>query len=362
MLALLFLAGLALLLLGAEMLVRGASRLALALGLTPLVVGLTVVAIGTSTPELAISVGGALAGTPDIALGNVVGSNIANVLLILGLVALITPLVVQRQLIWLDVPIMIAVSLLTLLLAWDGRITRAEGALLMAGAAAYIGFLLWLARRRPEAAPDAEELDLAPAGAPRVPRQLLLIALGLALLVIGARLLVRAAVELAAALGLSELVIGLTVVAVGTSLPEIATSVVAGLRGKRDLAVGNIVGSNIFNLLLVLGATALASPSGVAVSPAAQRFDLPAMVAVAIACLPIFFTGHRIARWEGALFLAYYAAYVAYLLLQAGQHAALADYRLVMLYGVIPLTAVTLLVLALDAWRAQRAAPAPREP
>lgn len=347
LLALLFLAGLALLLLGAEALVRGASRLALALGMPPLVVGLTVVAIGTSTPELAISVGGALAGTPDIALGNVVGSNIANVLLVLGFVALVTPLVVQRQLVRLDVPVMISVSLLTLLLAWNGRITRVEGVLLLAGAAAYIGFLLWLARRRPEAAPDAEELDLDPAAAPpRVPRQLLLIALGLALLVVGARLLVAAAVELAAALGLSELVIGLTVVAVGTSLPEIATSVVAGLRGKRDLAVGNIVGSNIFNLLLVLGATALASPSGVAVSPAAQRFDLPAMVAVAIACLPIFFTGHRIARWEGALFLAYYVAYVAYLLLQAGQHAALADYRLVMLYGVIPLTAVTLLVLA----------------
>ena len=175
---------------------------------------------------------------------------------------------------------------------------------------------------------------------------------GVAMLVGGARLLVAAATQTAEAMGLSELIIGLTVVAVGTSLPEIATSILAAVRGERDLAVGNIVGSNIFNLLLVLGGTAVLAPAGIAVAPAAISFDLPVMTAVAVACLPIFFTGHRIARWEGALFLGYYVAYTAYLLLAAAQHEALADFRLVMRTVVMPLTVVTLATLA---WRSYRA-------
>ncbi len=351
-----FTAGLALLLLGAELLVRGASRLAIGLGLAPILVGLTVVSIGTSAPELAISIGGALAGTPDIALGNVVGSNIANVLLILGLVAVVTSLVVHRQLVWLDVPLMIAASLLVTGMALDGRISRPEGGLLMAGAAAYIGLLVWMAQRKPQQVPEDPALAQLPA--PRVPRQLLLMAAGLAMLVFGARWLVQAATATAAALGLSELVIGLTVVAIGTSLPEIATSVMAAVRGQRDLAVGNIVGSNIFNLLLVLGGTALVASDGVAVAPAALRFDLPVMTAVAVACLPIFFTGHSIQRWEGALFLAYYAAYTAYLLMAAANHDALDDFRLAMQFVVLPLTTLTLVVVA---WRQLRRRTHPNE-
>ncbi len=351
-LLLLFVAGLVLLLLGAELLVRGASRLALALGLAPIIVGLTVVAIGTSAPELAVSVGGALSGTPDLALGNVVGSNIANVLLILGLVALIVPLVVHRQLVWLDVPLMIAASLLCFGMALDGRIARWEGGVLLACAIAYIVFLIRMARRHPEQVPtdpalsDAESAESAPKVG--VGRQCLLMAAGLTMLIVGARLLVDAATQTASALGLSDLVIGLTVVAVGTSLPEIATSILSAIRGQRDLAVGNIVGSNIFNLLLVLGATAMIASDGVPVSPAAMRFDLPVMTAVAVACLPIFFNGHRIARWEGALFLGYYIAYVAYLLLAAADHAALEDFRLAMQTVVMPLTVLT---LAIVTWR-----------
>lgn len=350
---LLFAAGLALLLLGADWLVRGASRLALALGLAPVIVGLTVVSIGTSAPELAISLGGALSGTPDLALGNIVGSNIANVLLILGLVALVAPLVVHRQLVWLDVPIMIVASLLCFGMALDGRIARWEGGVLVACALAYIVFLVQLARRHPEQAPDDPALAPSPtAPARKASRQVALMVAGLALLVGGARLLVDAATQMATAFGLSDLVIGLTVVAVGTSLPEIATSILSALRGQRDLAVGNIVGSNIFNLLLVLGATALVAGDGIAVGSAALRFDLPVMTVVAFACLPIFLTGHRIARWEGALFLGYYIAYTAYLLMAASRHAALADFRLVMLGAVVPLTGVTLLVVA---WRSLRA-------
>jgi cation:H+ antiporter len=364
LLTLTFLGGLALLLLGAELLVRGASKLAIALGMAPIIVGLTVVSIGTSAPELAISVGGALAGTPDLALGNVVGSNIANVLLILGLVALVTPLVVHRQLVWLDVPLMIGASVLVFAMAYDGSIARWEGGTLLAGAVAYIAFLVWTARRHPEQVPEDPQLaagDPGEATPPRTARQLLLVLAGLVMLVAGARLLVQAATAIGSALGLSDLVIGLTVVAIGTSLPEIATSVLAAVRGQRDLAVGNIVGSNIFNLLLVLGATALVAGDGIPVPVSALRFDLPVMTAVAVACLPIFFTGHCIRRWEGALFLAYYIAYTAYLLMAAAQHDALDDFRLAMRGVVIPLTIVTLSVVTFRYMRLRLAPDAAEE-
>ncbi|TDK22702.1 calcium/sodium antiporter [Luteimonas aestuarii] len=357
MLALLFAAGLVLLLVGAEALVRGASRLALALGLAPIIVGLTVVSIGTSAPELAISIDGALSGSPDLALGNIVGSNIANVLLVLGVVALITPLVVQRQLVWLDVPIMIGASVLCFVMALDGHIARWEGGVLLAGAVAYTVFLIRLALRTPEQVPERPEVRDGNGVAAKkagVVRQVLLMAVGLALLVGGARLLVQAATGMATALGLSELIIGLTVVAVGTSLPEIATSILAAIRGERDLAVGNIVGSNIFNLLLVLGGTALIASEGVPVHPVALRFDLPVMTAVAVACLPIFFTGHCISRWEGAVFVGYYVAYTAYLLMAASSHAALADFRFGMVYVVIPMTVLTIAAVTLDSLKARR--------
>ncbi len=351
----LFVVGLGILILGAELLVRGASRLALGIGISPLVVGLTVVAFGTSSPELAVSIGAALTGQADIALGNVIGSNIANVLLILGISAVITPLVVTQKLVRRDVPLMIGVSVLLLLLGLDGRIGRLDGLLFFAGVVTYT--VLAIRQSRAENAAIAAEYaaEFGQAGRP-AGRQMLLnvgaMAVGLALLMLGARWLVDGAVSIARLLGLSELVIGLTVIAVGTSLPEVATSVIASIRGERDIAVGNVVGSNLFNILSVLGLTAAVTPRGIAVPAQALRFDLPFMIAVAVACLPIFFTGYRISRWEGALFLAYYGAYTVYLLLNATQHVAMRAYNLTLFGFVAPLTAITLGVLAYRAWRA----------
>ncbi len=357
--------GFVLLVLGAEVLVRGAARLAALLGITPLVIGLTVVAFGTSAPETAVSIQAAFTGKGDLALGNVLGSNVANVLLILGATALVTPLVVSRQLIRLDVPLMVVASLLVYGLAWDGALGRAEGALLFASVVAYTGFQVVTSRRQgaaaaaaaptPGGAPDEFEREFGPRGGGG--RVALtsggLVLLGLALLVGGSQLLVEGAVMLARALGLSELVIGLTVVAVGTSLPELATSLLAASRGERDIAVGNVVGSNIFNLLCVLGLGALASPAPIGVAASALAFDFPVMCAVALACLPIFFTGYGIDRWEGALFLGYYAAYTTYLVLASTGKPFAQVFGHAMLGYVVPLTAITLAVIAARAWRRQ---------
>lgn len=348
-----FVLGLAALVAGAEALVRGASKLALTLGVSPLVVGLTVVAFGTGSPEVAVSVGAALDGQAEIAIGNVVGSNVLNVLFILGASALIVPLAVHGQLVRQEVPIMIGATVLALVMMVDGLIGRFDGALLFALLIAYTVFLVAQSRR----ASAATATEYGGAVERRGGRdsgwdrhwavQLGLVAGGLVLLVLGARWLVAAAVAFAQALGISELVIGLTVVALGTSLPEVATSIAAALKGERDIAVGNVVGSNTFNLLGCLGLAALASDGGLAVPPAVLRFDAWVVLAVAVACLPIFFTGREIARWEGALFLAYYVAYVAYLILAAQRHAALAAFRDAMLSFVIPLTIVTLVVALL---------------
>ena len=347
----LFVLGLGLLVAGAEALVRGSAGLAGRFGIPPLVVGLTVVAFGTSSPELAVSLAAALKGQADIALGNVVGSNIFNVLFILGVSALITPLVVARQLVRLDVPVMIGVSVLTLLLAWNGRVSRLEGGLLLVGIVLYTAWLVRLAR-----AGRAEPGEGTVGRGDPLVLQLVLVVAGLALLVLGSRWLVGGAVAIAKLLGLSELIIGLTVVAAGTSLPEVASSVIAALRGQRDIAVGNVVGSNIFNLLCVLGASAAIAPGGVPVAAPALGFDVPVMIAVALACLPILFTGHLIARWEGGLFLAYYVAYTLFLVLDAQQHDAAPLFGSFMLAFALPLTAVTLLVLAARALRGRPAA------
>lgn len=343
---LLFVLGLSFLVGGAELLVRGASALARRMGVAPLIIGLTIVAMGTSAPEVAVSVHSGLSGEADIALGNVVGSNICNVLLILGLSALAAPLVVSAQLIRQDVPIMIGVSLVSAGFAANGVISRAEGLMLAGGLGGYLYFLYLGARRNGGAVADGMEL---PRGS--IPSDLLRVAGGLVVLVIGARWLVGSAVELAEAWGVSKLVVGLTVVAVGTSLPELATSVIATLRGERDIAVGNVVGSNVFNLLGVLGMTGLVAPEGIPVAATALRFDLPVMVAVAFACLPIFFTGGRINRWEGALFLFYFAAYTTYLVLHASESPTLELFNSAMLSFVLPLTAITLALIFFRAWR-----------
>ncbi len=343
--ALWFLLGLAALVVGAEALVRGASRLAVSWGISPLVVGLTVVAFGTSAPEMAVSVGAALAGSADIAIGNVVGSNIANVLLILGLSALIAPLLVAEQIIRQEIPIMIGASLVVVAMALDGAIGRVEAAFLFALVIVYTVFLVVQSRRASPATADEFAAEIPGSRWDRHwTVQAVLVLGGLGLLVLGANWLVDAAVVFARVLGVSDLVIGLTVVAVGTSMPEIATSLIAALRGQRDIAVGNVVGSNIFNLLAVLGASGLAAGGGLTVPDAARNFDLWVMLAVAFACLPILITGRQIARWEGAVFLGYYAAYAAYLILAAQRHDALPAYSNVMLSYVLPLTVVTLVV------------------
>ena len=345
---LLLVAGLALLVAGAEILVRGASRLAAAIGISPLVIGLTVVAFGTSAPELAVSLGASVTGQGDIAVGNVVGSNIFNVLLILGLSAVITPLFVSLQLVRLDVPIMIGVSGLALLLGLDGKIGRMDGTILFAGVLLYTGFLIRQSRKETREALHAsvEENDQENEELKSWFLNVSLIIGGLGLLALGSRWLIKGAVYIAQYFEVSELIIGLTIVAAGTSLPEVATSVIASIRGERDIAVGNVVGSNIFNIMAVLGLCGIVAPAGIQVSSAALRFDMPVMIAAAVACLPIFATGRVIARWEGALFLFYYVAYTLYLILAAAQHDAVSALRVAMIWFIIPLTVLTLAVVS----------------
>jgi cation:H+ antiporter len=333
----LFVAGAILLILGAELLVRGASALSRNLGLSPLVIGLTVVAYATSAPELAVSVLSRLQDRPDVGVGNIIGSNIFNVMFVLGLSALVAPLAVSMRLVRFEVPLLVVASLAILLMASDGVIGTFEGALLFGSVVLYTAFTVI------EAKLDGDSTE-AGSEAPRmsVPPSVLLVLAGLGLLVLGSNWLIDGASELARELGLSELIIGLTIVAAGTSFPELATTVVAAFRGERDMAVGNVIGSSIFNLLAVLGLTAVVMPGGIGVSDPARYFDLPVMTAVAVACLPIFFTGQLVARWEGALFLLYWAAYLLYLFLDATGHDALEEYSLVMLLFVLPLTAFTL--------------------
>jgi cation:H+ antiporter len=368
----LFVGGLLILIAGAEVLVRGAAGLAALAGLSPLVIGLTVVAYGTSAPELMVSLYAALGGNSDIAVANVVGSNIFNVLLILGLSALVLPLTVAAQLVRLDVPILVGVSGLFWLLGLNGWIGRWEGLLLTAGIVIYTVFAIRLSRRESRNSGERKVrtgVEGAGAGGAAVPagaaaradaaawvRGATLVVIGLGLLGLGARWLVDAATALARTMGFSDVVIGLTIVAAGTSLPETATSIVAAIRGQRDIAVGNVVGSNIYNLLGIAGLSALFAPSPLRVHDAVLRFDLPVMMAVAAACLPFFFSGHRLDRWEGALFVAYYAAYTAFLVMAATRHDALPAFSGVMLQFVLPLTAVTVGVIAVREIRRRRRA------
>jgi cation:H+ antiporter len=343
-----FVVGVALLILGAEGLVRGASRLASRYGVPPLIVGLTIVAFGTSAPELAVSVGASLKGESSVAVGNIVGSNVMNVLLILGLSAIVAPLIVREQLVRIDVPLLIVVSVAVWAMAADGQVSQIEGWVLVIALASYLGFLFISIRRgKSDAAgvvdlPDLPESEVEEASAGGVLRDLAVVAGGMIGLMLGARWLVLGAVAAAEALGVSELVIGLTIVAIGTSLPEVATSVLASIRGERDVAVGNVVGSNLFNLLCVLGITAVLPPLGVPVESAAINFDIPVMVAVAVLCFPIFFTGGRISRWEGGLMLGYFCAYMLFVLLKATEHDALGPASWVMLAFVLPLTGLGL--------------------
>ena len=340
--------GMVLLIVGGEFLVRGSAALATAARISPLVIGLTVVAFGTSAPELAVSLQSAWSGDVNLAIGNIVGSNIANVLLILGTSALIVPLVVSSQLVRIDVPFMICASVAMLLLGLDGVVSRLDGAFLFT---TLIIYTIWLIRKSRFESALVQEQFADEFSQP--PKQTLLqllyhiglIALGTVLLAFGARTLVGGATEIARLLRVDELIIGLTVVAIGTSLPEVVTSVMASIRGERDIAVGNVVGSNLFNILCVLGLTSIVAPQGVNVTPAALRFDIPVMIAVAVACLPIFCSGNRIERWEGAMFFGYYIVYLCYVCLAAAELSAARTLGKVMIYFVLPLTFATLAAL-----------------
>ena len=345
-----FVVGVTALVVGAEALVRGAARLAARTGLSPVVIGLTVVAFGTSAPELAVSLGAAFRDEADLAVGNVVGSNIANVLLVLGLSAVAGGgLVVAQRIVRIDVPLMLALSVIVFALGYDGELERWEGIAFVAALAVYITWTVVSTRRSPEAA-VAEQYDEALSEdtlrTSSTVSDIGFVLAGLVLLVIGSSALVEAATDIATALGVSQLVIGLTVVAVGTSLPEIATSVLAAARGQRDLAVGNAIGSNLFNILAVLGITAAVSPSSIPISAGALSLDIPVMIAVAIACLPIFWNGYALLRWEGWIFLTYYAVYILWLVLDSSEHALRDEYAVGVLGFVLPLTGLTFVVIA----------------
>ena len=341
------LCGLALLVAGAELLVRCAVRMAANLKVRPLLIGLTLVAVGSSAPQLTVSLQAALNDTADIAVGSVIGSNIFNILVTLGLSALIIPLRVSRQLVRLDIPLMILASGLVFALALNKQLDRLDGAVLLGGLLVYLALLLRQSRHSGHHHPRH---DL-----PRTSwlHNLVLMLAALLLLGLAGHLLLGAAVTLATELGLSERIIGLTIIAVSTSLPQLATSLIAAFRGQREIAVGNVIGSNVFNLLGVLGLTALVAPAPLSVSPNALAFDLPVMLGVAALCLPVFYTGYRVTRGEGLLFLGLYLAYGLHVVSFTTGMPLAGKLEHLMLFFVLPALLLFLLLSTLRAWRRQ---------
>lgn len=304
--ALYFLLGLLGLVAGAEWLVRGSASIASALGVRPLVIGLTIVAIGTSAPEMAVSVLAALSQKGDVAIGNVVGSNIANLGLILGSAAIIKPLAMQRTVVIREIPVMIAAALIASIMAYDGLLSRADGIVLLGCCAAYLALMLRTAQEMPPM-PLAQAVPGATTRPPMLKHAARAVA-GLVVLIFAGRLLVNAAVAAATVMGVSDLVIGMTVVAIGTSLPELATSVLASWRGHGDLAVGNVIGSNILNIFAILGTTATIHPLGA--RPEIFNLEIPMMVLFSIAVLPLARRGMRLVRWEGMILLVAYLVFL----------------------------------------------------
>ena len=306
-------AGLGLLYLGAQILVKGGAALALRLGLNALVVGLTVIAYGTSSPEMVVSVSASLQDNGAIAIGNVVGSNICNIALILGVCALVSPLSASAQIIRREIPIMIGVSVLLAAMLWDEQLSRLEGGVLFAGIVVYTVLTVREARAETKGKAEQEYGEDFPAGSMGLGKSVLLVVAGLGVLVVASQLFVGGAVVLAKSWGVTEAVIGLTVVAVGTSMPELATSLVAAVRGHGDVAIGIVVGSNIFNVLGILGIAALINPID---TSGLSRVDLATMVVAALAMLPAARSGGVISRLEGAVLLFAYFGYTAWLVAQ----------------------------------------------
>lgn len=316
----------------------------------PLIIGLSLVAFGSTAPQLTVSLQAAYQGAPDVAVGSVIGSNIFNVLVILGLAALIIPLRVSRQLVRLDIPLMIAASGLVYLLASNGLLGRFEGVVLLLGLLGYL-LMLWHQSRhyaRTYPAPSVQS-----AGGRFWAGVALQTLLGFGLLSLAGHLLLEASVEVATDLGLSERIIGLTVVAVCTSLPELAAALIAALRGEREIAVGTVIGSNLFNLLAVLGLTAVVAPEPLSISPNALAFDLPVMLGVAALCLPVFYSGYRITRAEGVVFLCLYLAYGLHVVTFTTGLPLAGRLERLMLFYVLPVLGFALLYTTLRAWRRQ---------
>jgi cation:H+ antiporter len=312
----LFVAGLALLSGGAEMVVRGALRLAASLGIEPLMLGLTVVAIGTSTPELVIGITASWQGSGALAVGNIAGTNMVNILLILGLSALLRPLPLHLRVLKLDLPAMITAAAMMTVMAWDGLLTRLDGGVLFGAAILYTVVLIRVGRGETQAVKAefrdmySDDIKARSAVAQTRVRYIVLLAAGMGLTVLGADWLVSGAVGIARSLGISEAVIGLTIVAIGTSAPELATTIVATIKGERDVAIGNLLGSSIYNIFVILGLTCLVSPGGVPVERQLLFVDIPLMAGVALLCIPVFVTGKCVSRWEGGAFIAFYVIYM----------------------------------------------------
>ena len=338
---------------GGDFLVRGASKIALAAGVSSLVVGLTIVAFGTSAPEMVVSLKAGLAGNSNIAIANVVGSNIFNVLFILGLCALMAPLTVTSQLIRFDVPIMIASSFLILFFSLNGIISAWEGIILFSLIISYTVFLV--KKSKSETKILKKEYEIKFGQKEKIGTNVILISVlqvifGLGILVYGAELLVTGAISLAKIFGVSDTVIGLTIVAIGTSLPELATSLVATYKGERDIAIGNIVGSNIFNILSILGISSMFTPGGLRVSPELLAFDYPMMIGVAVITLPVFFTGKIISRWEGALFLSSYILYTMDLILRETSSYMLPMFEMGLFYVALPVFIISVIIMGRNAY------------
>jgi cation:H+ antiporter len=344
MITIIFIAGLAALIGGAELFLKGVDHFGVKWRISPLIMGLTVVAFATGAPELAISIQAAASGNVDLVLGNIVGSNIANILLILGISALIRPLVVKLRVVRIDVPIVIAASVLLYVVALDGELTTLDGVWLLLGLVAYSVFTFFQIKAERNNQPEETELEAKArelsTGWFFYVKNIGFLILGMGLIVQGSGWMVQSAVELATILGLSELVIGLTIVSIGTSLPEIATSIATIRKGNTDMAVANVMGSNLYNILLTLGLTVIIAPNVIEVSSAAIALDLPFMVAVSIACIPIFIAGFDITKFDGSIFLFYYGTYLAYLVLDAVGSGLASIMETMMFFAVIPMTLI----------------------
>lgn len=351
---LLFSFGLAILIAGAEMFVRQAVWLAGLIGKSSLFVGLTVAAFGTSAPELAIGITGQLTHSADIGLGNVIGSNIFNVFFVLGLAALVQPMVVMRSTIYRDIPILLAICVFFYLLVLDGSVGNSEALLLMAVLAGYLYYLARISNQRAVVPGSDSKRGERSQSAGRILRTFALIVVSIAMMILASQWMVAGAVSMAAGLGMSQFVIGLTIVAAGTSLPEIATTLAAVRHNQHELALGNVMGSCLFNIVAIPAAMALVSSSPLPVVNEAVSVDIPIMILAIVACLPFFFSGHRLSRMEGMLFLVYYAAYALMLYYRHVPGSVLSSYQTELGLLAVPIIVVTTVFVLVQVLRDRR--------